>query len=90
MEHYAERELRRALALLSAELPAARQKWTWADEAADRGEPAVAFDIIVDALAEADYPEAAKPAVEHLRRVHDALEQTDFEAAWRTVVARYS
>jgi hypothetical protein len=88
--HDAERELRRALALLEATLPTLRQKWTWGVEAADRAEFSVAFDIILDALAEANYPETARPAVEHLRRVHDALEQTDFEATWRTVVSRYS
>ena len=86
---YAERELRRALALLEAALPSERQRWTWAGESVDRGELVVAFDVVVDALADAEYPEAAKPAVEHLRRVHDALEQVDYEATWRVVVSRY-
>jgi hypothetical protein len=27
--------------------------------------------------------------VEHLSRVHDALEQVDYEAVWRVVVSRY-
>jgi hypothetical protein len=87
--HDAERELRRALAVLEAVLPSLRQKWAWARDAVDRAELGVAFDVVLDALAEDDYPEGAKPAVEHLRRAHDALEQVDYEATWRTVVSRY-
>ena len=77
---YAERELRHALALLSAAVPSEAQKWEWAAEYVDLGEFGVAFDVVLDALVEGGLPEAAKSAFEHLGRVHDALGKVDTRA----------
>jgi hypothetical protein len=85
-----ERELLAALAILEGVMPTEAEDWAQVTEFIDHNEFGVAFDGIVDTLAETDAPAPAKPAFIHLERVYNEWGRTDHEDSWRFVVSRYS
>jgi hypothetical protein len=85
-----EQELRAALSILEAAMPTEAEDWVWVSEFIEHNEFGVAFDWIVDTLAETDAPAPAKPAFIHLERVYNEWGRTDHEDSWRFVVSRYS
>jgi hypothetical protein len=84
-----ERELRVAVSTLKRAMPSEADDWAQVAEFIDHNEFGVAFDWIVDTLAETGMPESARPAFVYLERVYNEWGRTDHEESWHVVALRY-